>query len=570
MKLIPSYIEESSPPGERVVFSSFQRSTKNWVVFHSLDLAPYNRNRRTELDFVAIIPEKGIFCIEVKSQENISFDSDRWQPQSIKSSPFKQSLNARFALHRRLKDRFGGRFSRLPVLQCCIFPRSDFDLGSSASILPSELMDRRGYQSCKTDDEFCKKLSDMFTKSVYNDPDITPLTKALTEEEIANLIDFFSPVRKRKPEKRQEICARQNELEQKLVAQQKPVLNIVELNNRVLVEGGAGTGKTLIGLEVAKRKAEQGLRVWFVCFNKTIGKWVESQASSLEQPNLVTGSVYSVLLNMMDINVPEDADNVWWSQTSLELIEEKLTDPDVAFEASFDYLVIDEAQDILSRPNLWNCLKLLMGGNIDGGAYLILGDFLNQALTNNLDCLEANLNELKGCSTRWSVSENCRNYRYIGDLALTLSAADKNTWTGYMRSGGAHDDWRLETYQDGVKQVESVGGYIQGARNSGFKDSEITILTFCTLKKSVIDGLVKSGIVLEPADIFGSPHVTYSTINRYKGMENKVIIITDVVLSPQDQDLQRKIFYTGMTRATERLLILCKESSGDVLKEWLL
>ena len=120
MKLIPSYIEESSPPGERVVFSSFQRSTKNWVVFHSLDLAPYNRNRRTELDFVAIIPEKGIFCIEVKSQENISFDSDRWQPQSIKSSPFKQSLNARFALHRRLKDRFGGRFSRLPVLQCCI------------------------------------------------------------------------------------------------------------------------------------------------------------------------------------------------------------------------------------------------------------------------------------------------------------------------------------------------------------------------------------------------------------------------------------------------------------------
>ena len=139
-----------------------------------------------------------------------------------------------------------------------------------------------------------------------------------------------------------------------------------------------------------------------------------------------------------------------------------------------------------------------------------------------------------------------------------------------MRSGGAHDDWRLVTYQDGVRQVESVGGYIQGARNSGFKDSEITILTFCTLKKSVIDGLVKSGIILEPADIFGSPHVTYSTINRYKGMENKVIIITDVVLSPQDQDLQRKIFYTGMTRATERLLILCKESSGDVLKEWLL
>ena len=71
------------------------------------------------------------------------------------------------------------------------------------------------------------------------------------------------------------------------------------------------------------------------------------------------------------------------------------------------------------------------------------------------------------------------------------------------------------------------------------------------------------------ADDFDSDYISYSTIDGYKGMENKVIIISNVVLSPQNRERERKVFYTGMTRATEKLFVLCKKSTASILAEWI-
>ncbi len=50
-------------------------------------------------------------------------------------------------------------------------------------------------------------------------------------------------------------------------------------------------------------------------------------------------------------------------------------------------------------------------------------------------------------------------------------------------------------------------------------------------------------------------------------MENKVIILTDVVLG--DQDFHRDLFYTGMTRSTESVRVLCDKGSQEILTRWL-
>jgi hypothetical protein len=569
MKIIPGYIEENAPLGERLVFSSLQNSTTEWIALHSLDLAPFNNNRRTEIDFVVLMPQHGILCVEVKTQKNIYFDGSRWQPESIKGSPFKQALDARYAFRRRLEFHFKGRYNHVPVLHCCIFPLSDFSLEFNASIQPCEVMDRRTFDACRTADDFCMALTRMFTEALERDPQVSKLRKVLTNDEIQEIIEFCYPVRKRKPENSAEIQRRQTELEEKLRIQQKPVLNLVSLNDRVLVEGGAGTGKSLIGMEVAKRKATEGLRVACLCFNQLIGKWMESQIASINQPNLAAGTVHSVLLRLTGVSVPEDATSLWWEQEALELIEEKLTDPELASIATFDYLVIDEAQDILARPALWNCLKLFIEGGLEQGRFLMLGDFINQSLTINHNVIEENLLELKGHATRWLLDENCRNYRQIGEVALALSASDRNTWSGYMRAGGALDDWNLYPYDNDAKQVSAVMDLIRLSRNNGFSDADITLLSFCAIGKSIIGNLVHNGLVMEKASELGSPHIRYSTINAYKGMESKVIIITDIVLSPQNRELDRKLFYTGMTRATEKLYILCRQSAANLLGEWI-
>ena len=84
--LIPSFMDERTPPGERDVFNLLAAGPDDWVALHSLDLAPWNRSLRTEIDFVVIAPDVGIVCLEVKSHENITFDGLRWFPETIARS----------------------------------------------------------------------------------------------------------------------------------------------------------------------------------------------------------------------------------------------------------------------------------------------------------------------------------------------------------------------------------------------------------------------------------------------------------------------------------------------------
>ena len=102
-RMRPAFVDDQSSPGEREMFHRLASIDGDWVVIHSLDVAPSNNNKRTEIDFLVIIPEIGLLCIEVKSQEKIEFDGERWHPESIKRSPFKQAEDAKHALVRRFK-----------------------------------------------------------------------------------------------------------------------------------------------------------------------------------------------------------------------------------------------------------------------------------------------------------------------------------------------------------------------------------------------------------------------------------------------------------------------------------
>src|SRR5688572_11524393 len=103
-RLIPSFMDERTPPGEREVFTLIAAGPDDWTVLHSLDLAPWNRGLRTEIDFVVLVPDKGILCIEVKSHDRISFDGSRWHPESIRRSPFKQACDGSRTFYRRLSE----------------------------------------------------------------------------------------------------------------------------------------------------------------------------------------------------------------------------------------------------------------------------------------------------------------------------------------------------------------------------------------------------------------------------------------------------------------------------------
>jgi len=52
--------------------------------------------------------------------------------------------------------------------------------------------------------------------------------------------------------------------------EQVQALRLLRSQPRLLVEGGAGTGKTLLAVALAREHAAQGRAVLFTCFNKAL------------------------------------------------------------------------------------------------------------------------------------------------------------------------------------------------------------------------------------------------------------------------------------------------------------
>lgn len=564
MRMIPGFIDETSPPGEIDLYRKLESAQYNWTVIHSLDLAPSNHNRRTELDFVIVIPNVGILCIEVKSHREIGFDGDHWYPESITKSPFRQAQDARYALRRRLVERLA-IFSQVPVIHCCVFPRADFTVPPNLSVSPYEVMDRYRFDACTTGDALCEALETMALRIIDADPTINLLKAQLSGQQVEDFVSFCFPIRTRRPEKITEIRYREEELEKLLRDQQYPVLRLTDYNPRVLVEGGAGTGKSLIGISVARLKAAQGLRVGYLCFNRLIGQWAASQLEEEHNPLLVGGSALSVLMSLTGVSVPENPNDDFWSGVVL-VIQDRLTDPSCAHDARFDYLVIDEAQDILGRPDLLDCIRLLMNGDLDGGSFLMLGDFRNQVLT-GATALEVPLAVVRKNSACWVLTENCRNYKSIGMLAMMLSKADQSTYSGYLRQGGGLHAWNWGQYLDATEQVRKIIACIDAALASGFREADITLLSFGAEQHSVLPVLRETcSRSFVNAGNAGARDIRWSTVGAYKGLENKVIIITDVI--PSDRGFDRSRFYTGITRAQERLYLFYHASCASLLTQW--
>ncbi|HUS89949.1 MAG TPA: DNA/RNA helicase domain-containing protein, partial [Desulfosporosinus sp.] len=359
------------------------------------------------------------------------------------------------------------------------------------------------------------------------------------------------------------------EIEKVLRKQQKPILKLAEWNDRLVVSGGAGTGKTLIAMEVARRMAESGRRVALLCYNQLIGNWMRQKIEQTKPalPNLVVGRVISVMSKMSGIKHPDNPSQYYWETKLPQELEERITDPDFNAAASFDYLVLDEAQDILARPTIWQCLTQFLSGGMDKGAFSIFGDFEHQILTEREPINQA-IAKLESCNrpVHWKLSENCRNYRIVGDTAIKLAGLDSPIYSGYLRSGGSVDNYDIYFYGNEKEQLDKLDQYLRDFKTHGYKNSEITLLSFRADHLSAAMRLKKAGKMLRPAWQAGK-HTTFTSIHAYKGMENKVIIITDMFLD--DLEFQRNLFYTGMTRATESVRVLCDENSKETILKWL-
>jgi len=564
--MIPPACAAKTPAGERELFDRLRSdpATSGWVVFHSLDIKKHQSKIEGELDMVVLVPGLGVLCIEVKGCTVLRQDGKWIYPyESSLEGPFKQASTAMHSLRKYLVGR-DCSLSRLLFFSAAIFTRVPFD-EQSPEWHPWQFINSRQFirQPISVNISHILELAHQHVasrvgcNSWYNDVDSRPNEGQI--KRIVSLLrdDFEYAVSPRSDLERVE------QLISQFTEEQFDALDLLEENDRVVFKGPAGTGKTFLAMEAAKRALATGKNVLFLCYNSLLGDWLKSQTVgySNDPKGFRCGTFHSLLLDILGEKPPKGANREYWRKVLPERVLERLLGDEFPWTA-YDMLVIDEAQDLLEAEYL-DVFDLLLKGGLAGGSWVFLGDFERQAIymseggTGAQQALEA-LSGRSPSHVNFSLRINCRNAEPIAEtLAITSGLAP-----GYKRV--LHDIEGSEVdplfYSSAAGQEKHLANAIRDLKEI-FKPGEIIILSMRNDENSCAGNASPSstGARLAPIrQVQDGQTIPFSSIHAFKGLEAPAVIITDIENLSEEQS--RALLYIGMSRARVRLFMLMHES----------
>ena len=234
------------------------------------------RARDGETDFLICHPDYGYLCVEVKGG-GVGFDAatsqwfsiDRQYRRHKIKNPISQALRAKYSVLSKLNEhrRWRGVSPGNVLLgHAVFFPDIDNADALSRADLPAaligsatDLQDPRGW------------IDSVFAYWGSTARNFTPLGR--------NGVEVVREVFARSFEVAPLVSSRLAEQEARrlvLTQDQIRVLDFLRSHRRVAVRGGAGTGKTVLALEKARRLADEGFRTLLTCYNRPLADHLAS------------------------------------------------------------------------------------------------------------------------------------------------------------------------------------------------------------------------------------------------------------------------------------------------------
>ncbi|QDV68101.1 Nuclease-related domain protein [Rosistilla carotiformis] len=589
-RMIPPKIHpEVKSAAERRVFDWIRdaQGTEDWICLHSLGLSEHESKRRAEIDFL-LLTRIGVFVLEVKggrvARENGVWKfTNRYGKTDTKSEgPFDQASGAMFGLEKRVREKFDSgdrRQHRLlygfgVITPDC--PLADM-LGTEAD--RRQLYDRDSFktanQSIKT---FIEELAQYWReRSSLGD---NPGRYAPTEKDLELLSAFLRGDFDRVPSMGAIADAATHQMHA-LESEQYQVLDALEKypNPRLIVQGGAGTGKTLLAAEISRREANTtDGDVLLLCFNRVLAGVLRKNVTSRGRGTVVVNSIHAVLHALIEGSEVEAEFEA--SKAGLDHAEifNRLM-PEFALHAlmtkncpQYKSLVIDEAQDMLSRPML-DVLDALVVGGLKNGRWWFFCDRNNQASVFGVYEDEA-LFLLIPIGVAVLLPTNRRNTIQIA-TETEIKTLPQFPPAATVDGIPVKTDW----YKKPADQRQLLSTTLKKLLNEEISPHQISVLSCRKAEDSCASQFRDFQLAtIDEGNAWkvGSKllnQVTACSVSSFKGLENDFIILTDVdELSP---DWWRGVVYVGMSRAriglyvfiNQKLEPLCDERQRDWLRK---
>ena len=556
--MIPPIISaDVKSPGEKEIFELLKNDplSSDWLVLHSLDTAKHVKQIFGEIDFVIIIPKKGILVLEVKAVKYLSRQNGNWVYGRTQSSigPFKQASMAMHSL-RQYIEVHAPELTNLVYWSAVCFPFIEFS-EKSVEWHSWQIIDRAAIRQQNLPELILnvlqnarKHLAGVKTAKWFKQNNQEPSIKQMSR--LAQILrpefELYESPKSRKERLGQEL--------KKYTSEQLIALDAMEENKQVVFSGPAGTGKTLLAIEAARRATANGSKVLFICFNKQLSNMLRDELRNLGTVEITT--LHSFFMHLTELDLPSNNGN-FWNEELPQLAINKLFE--MSEPPKYDVLIIDEAQDILQWQYL-EILDLCLVNGFDNGYWRVFGDFEKQNIyhpDDQLDIVEF-IAKYGNNASRFKLLSNCRNTPQIAQLASTLAELEP----GYKKILRPDNGILIKTqyYKNNKQQEDLLIKTLGKLLEQGFEKNEIVVLSTKSNANSCAGNISTepwinnlTGYSYEITD-----KIRYSSIYSFKGLEAEVIIISDI--ETLDRLEPHQLFYVAVSRAIHNLIIIASNT----------
>lgn len=479
-----------------------------------------------EIDFVVAIEGAGIICVEVKGGE-VWHDGHRWRQlrgkKEFEIEPVRQAREACYALRDYVENDPRWTQGRLRWDHIVALPHTELPDDFELPDCPRwKVIDRNDMP------QLASRLREVLIRQELERPLLT-----------AGGIDQLRTALAGRGLPQRDVVARalaNDSAADALTEQQAVILEAIRLLNRVQVRGSAGSGKTYLALEQARRLAADGQRVALLCYSHGLASYLKRLTATWprrQQPAYV-GEFHSLGVAWGAPDGPDDPGEsvrFWEDQLPRQMLElaEHLDDGQ-----RFDAVVVDEAQDF--ADSWWDPVLAALRDDEQGGLFVFSDE--GQRVFDRQGTPPVPLVSLV-------LDRNLRNTRQIAttfqplvDHPIRFLGADGPE----VRFVACTKETAVDAGDDEVEKL----------LEDGWRPEDVVLLTTGSRHPEQVARQAQGDQAYWDS-FWDVDQVFYGHVLGFKGLERRAVVLVVDASGPVERARER--LYVGLSRARDQLVI---------------
>lgn len=522
--LIPEEPREFKPNSlEDIMFHALETGlTNDYYVVHSLQWTKTENDvfREFEADFVVFNPSKGMLVLEAKAG-HVRCEQGVWKYGSGKrmngDGPYQQARKNMHGISDRLAEAGLGTIKdNLKIVYGVWFP----------SLTKEELLSLALPPEAEPDITLTKESLLDPTPDIERIFSFGRIENNISRTMGEKLVkDFFCPYFDVVPS-----VSFTNDLSNyvfhRLLKEQSNVLNFLVDQKTAVINGAAGTGKTLIAVEKANRDARSGEKTLFLCYNSALK---EKLSAGNENSNIDFYTIDGLACRLC--NTPK---------ADYARLKDKLGDYYCFTNFPYTHVIVDEGQDFgqeeIEESSILDSIKSIIEDTKENGSFFVFYDKLQ--LVQGEEVPEY----IREADCKVTLYKNCRNTENIAKTALRPITERKPVLMDNYIPG---TPTKLHFCEDADQAATRIDSIIDSLLARGLKD--FIILTCKTEETSILSPYITKGKYIG--------RFRFSTCRKFKGLEADAVILIDVDETTfMPENVMR--YYVGTSRARLNLDIV--------------